>query len=1188
MSKNIEDIWASMNEEVAPKKLPDFEKMAKQKADKSGSKTKVKAAKADMNDPIKILGGKREKAQPADSAGSTEVVPVETSLAEIQSNLNKEISALSDSEAAVRRRGLTNLHKLLFVDYKLSEREYSGVFHDICRPLFKRFADSTEKCRELAQRITKLFFQRSLDIVPVLAYYFPALMQRIPSGLAYDEELKVFVTDLEAHNAYKRGKAIERQDKSGVVSGQAISVIESAEEVRFLTCDALYALIERVRTLGSFPILHPYFEEIIIFLQLQLRDTYPELKMLACQGLELLARTDDYEAGMKFYSVALCRAVLPVLRHRHAKVRAPAVTALHHIMIVPDRAKRKGAGTEAIQDLVGFREENILPIAAFYKDDVQVNYLAELMSDKSPVVREALVEFLTTLLTKIDDRYDHQTRLLPYLLDLMTDDVPNVANKAYACLQVCGKQYEEEHTEDILEKRQYGIDGDDRINLDKPLPRPFTDRPRIGMRLYVRGNCKRFLAALVHELTNWIAPTRLKSAQLLKLVIVLCEEHTTMEMHMLLPQLLKALKFAKDDKDHDLVAALREIFELLGRYIVPEIYLYYILPRLRGDPDVQPFGTDSETRIAVMKMLQSLLEGSKAKTIVPFFQEMIQLLTDPFIIFAESIKLQSAAMRVIATILTTLQGKSQQAIEAYYVATGRITSLQVTIRQIFRYLLLQLSTKELKEQAWQVLSLLSRLESSDVSSASASRAKTDDDPAVAIAAITRLFAQHGSVLVAEEVHRYDVDAAWSSTLAEHQVLCRSLEYPVSYPVQQDPRTVRILLAFLLESVRSLRLQGSGGSNAAAGSMVITEVGSSSSQSNSSGGGLHVEHEIALGMSQLLTLILKPLLQREDYAVRTSVYSTLLPADVSESLSEAALARLQTVREALSSDATLLDDIIDVYVLSPRWSRHPSVNTQRLAFLQLLFTRPEDFISRETLMRHLPALSRHILAVSLLPTASEATRLHALEVFQEILVYWRRVTGLNQVRRHQKVQGILQAPSAPDATWAMSNTKQYLETKGAVQYALYHMLQCLEDASDAVRSLALQVFQENVVFVFVSAEEVEQLKSILVGDTADGLMKSLVEILEAELTLEKVVRKLFTQGIIELDKGVACSSEDRAFVDLLDMTMRTVAVLDPALFESIIRNESKPVFDRPGDMKESHHDYINGLMNHADILQSISC
>lgn len=63
---------------------------------------------------------------------------------------------------------------------------------------------------------------------------------------------------------------------------------------------------------------------------------------------------------------------------RHAKVRLAAVEALWMIVKVPDRAKVKGAGTSAIVDLVGFREDNVLPVAAFYgRGDRSVNHLAE-------------------------------------------------------------------------------------------------------------------------------------------------------------------------------------------------------------------------------------------------------------------------------------------------------------------------------------------------------------------------------------------------------------------------------------------------------------------------------------------------------------------------------------------------------------------------------------------------------------------------------------------------------------------------------------------------------------------------------------------------------------------------------------------------------------------------------------------
>ena len=61
-------------------------------------------------------------------------------------------------------------------------------------------------------------------------------------------------------------------------------------------------------------------------------------------------------------------------------------------------------------DLVGFREENVLQVSGFYKADVQVNYLAELMSDKSMAVKEQVVQMLREFMTEMGDRYDHQTR----------------------------------------------------------------------------------------------------------------------------------------------------------------------------------------------------------------------------------------------------------------------------------------------------------------------------------------------------------------------------------------------------------------------------------------------------------------------------------------------------------------------------------------------------------------------------------------------------------------------------------------------------------------------------------------------------------------------------------------------------------------------------------------------------------
>jgi hypothetical protein len=54
---------------------------------------------------------------------------------------------------------------------------------------------------------------------------------------------------------------------------------------------------------------------------------------------------------------------MPCLNHRHAKVRISAIEAIDALVTIEDKAKCKGAGTEAIADLAGFKESNVLSVS---------------------------------------------------------------------------------------------------------------------------------------------------------------------------------------------------------------------------------------------------------------------------------------------------------------------------------------------------------------------------------------------------------------------------------------------------------------------------------------------------------------------------------------------------------------------------------------------------------------------------------------------------------------------------------------------------------------------------------------------------------------------------------------------------------------------------------------------------------
>jgi hypothetical protein len=278
-----------------------------------------------------------------------------------------------------------------------------------------------------------------------------------------------------------------------------------------------------------------------------------------------------------------------------------------------------------------------LPIAAFYKYEcgVTVNSLAELTTDKTASVRLACCQMLSFLVNCLPDRYDHQQRLLPYLLNFYHDDHEEIRNFAMMSIESCGEQYEAEHPNEIIERRQYRVDGDERCNHKDALPPPFKNRPRLGTRLFVRANTKRFFAALLGELTSWVSKTRYQSAKLLMVLIIYCEEHLTMDCHNTISGIVKALQISLRDSDKEsktLQDILIKLLELMGRYVDPNTYVKILLPRVLGDVDsattFSEGGTHSESScIANAIALRSMIKGTSPKILVPHSFTLIPALS---------------------------------------------------------------------------------------------------------------------------------------------------------------------------------------------------------------------------------------------------------------------------------------------------------------------------------------------------------------------------------------------------------------------------------------------------------------------------------------------------------------------------------------------------------------------------------
>lgn len=693
---SIDEIWESMNADV-PKVTLAKEKKKKKKTDTLNKEEKQKKSNEKKNEAQKVI----QSILSSSSSSSVISPPSSTNSPDI-SNQPKTllkaprkaevISTLNDSDTKRKKAMLKYLLEYIIEQNNILINQENSVIpsshshhhhhynpndllHDYGKLLFQFFTDPNDSCRELSFQICTELFKTSTDFSPILPYYFSSLFHHMPPSISYDTELQVFVFNKELHEDYKRGKAVERQDRfltsptptstsytpSGSGSGSSSlsllkispSVLEPSEEIRLKSMISLQVLIERIINLSCSSILHSYFSDIILYLQYFLIDTYTNIVEVILEIFILLSNNIEFNLGMKFFSVGLCRQILLTLRNRHWKVRALGIQALACVFSVPNYEKRKAAGSDCIKDIIGFEEENVLSVSSFYKNDVRINYLAELVSDHNITVKLNLLNFLHKVLVEIDDRYDHQTRFLPYLLDLLTDSSPEISSKALGILELCGKEYESEHFEEIIEKKQYGVDGDNRMNIKKKPIYPFQSRPSIGVRLYVRGNTKRFLYALINELTNWQSKTRLKSASLLRVIFFMCEESLAIESYKLLPNLIKALKFAIDDNDVELLKLLEESYEILGRFMNPDVYFYYLLPRLRGDKEIISSNTIQNELKLLIKFTNYLVSGSLIKEILPFLNDLVTiLLNNPIIIDDEN--LQYEVLILLNTLFNNL------------------------------------------------------------------------------------------------------------------------------------------------------------------------------------------------------------------------------------------------------------------------------------------------------------------------------------------------------------------------------------------------------------------------------------------------------------------------------------------------------------------------------------------------------
>jgi hypothetical protein len=299
----------------------------------------------------------------------------------------------------LRRQGLETLTAVPWAS--LPEATLAEMLALLSKPLLRRFEDAVERHRELAIDLVTLLItlvddvsrphqgmgavdalcapsdgaggcagtagdfaldggqtRSSSQVIPQLAYLFPVIVARAPqAAVEVDLAMGIFVFDVDAHDAYKRGKAVKRPDlQLAFERERRVTVAEGSEALRLKLVELLVAVVRRTHASPSFG---PYIYEVCLLYAGFLRDPFADLLDAALRGVVELCQIAPLQDALVPVACALARVVMPNLRHRHAKVRRSAVHAFHRAVSVVHKAKWRGAGTDAIQDLVGFREDNV-------------------------------------------------------------------------------------------------------------------------------------------------------------------------------------------------------------------------------------------------------------------------------------------------------------------------------------------------------------------------------------------------------------------------------------------------------------------------------------------------------------------------------------------------------------------------------------------------------------------------------------------------------------------------------------------------------------------------------------------------------------------------------------------------------------------------------------------------------------
>ena len=423
--------------------------------------------------------------------------------------ITRSINLINDGEKTTKKDTVTSLHKFICLDQPSIKRELiQEILVSFNGNLIKfSLFNEIDKIREYSLKILIYLYANCVNLTKFLPFIFSALANKLQCD------------DLEGYgNMPEDIRPTPSQNPQKV-----ISVTENIEEIRILYLKLLETIISHENAVKDD--FRLFVQDIINITRTLCMDPAPNVVVVACNFCKALAINFGKDLLFYFNSI-LSRGILYALSHKQAKLRLAALEAMDKLMYCSPYKKN----VEIMEQLIGFRDPNIVPIKDFYEPSTKFNYLAFLSSDSNQGVLLKYYEVLFDWLLNTEDRVDHESRLIPYVLTGLFNKNEIVANYVLEKFIEMGELHEKTNAKDYREQKEYGVDAPwiKYINQDKnyniPYPSPIKKRPGLGCRKIVLSYIRRYIKNLTKEFEGIDNDIKYKVANLLLYSIVYSEE----------------------------------------------------------------------------------------------------------------------------------------------------------------------------------------------------------------------------------------------------------------------------------------------------------------------------------------------------------------------------------------------------------------------------------------------------------------------------------------------------------------------------------------------------------------------------------------------------------------------------------------------------------------------------------------